>query len=231
MSSVFESQLQRGVTGIDVDYEEATAIKPRRILLVEDQPVFRDAFETLLRSSVNPTELVSVDSLAQLANRLSQCSQEISCGFIDLHLPDATDSQALLAVQEILPQVPLVVMTGYASDPLRRRCLGLGAFDLLNKNWDHATLVDRIKQIFDSIDENESGGLSHSGRGPVALTTLSPRQKEVMRLLLKGRSNKEISNELQITEGTVKTHVTRVLRVLRVTTRSEAIAQYSQLRI
>jgi len=52
-----------------------------------------------------------------------------------------------------------------------------------------------------------------------------------MRLLLTGKSNKEISSELEITEGTVKTHVTRVLRVLHVTTRSEAIAQFNQLRI
>jgi len=230
MSTVFGSQTQRNTAGLD-SFHESTVVEPCHILLIEDQPVFRDAFETLLRSAINPIDLVSVGSLAQLNECLVAGRNKFDCAFIDLHLPDATDSQALLAAQELLPQVPLVVMTGYASDPLRRRCLGLGAFDLLNKNWDHAMLVDRIKQIFDAISANEPDGPDQVVRGPVALATLSPRQKDVMRLLLTGKSNKEISSELEITEGTVKTHVTRVLRVLHVTTRSEAIAQFGQLRI
>ncbi len=202
-----------------------------RILLVEDQPVFRDAFETLLRSSVNPTELVSVGNLALLTERLKQDPENYDCVFLDLHLPDASDSQALLVTQELLPEVPLVVMTGYASEPLRRRCIGLGAFDLLNKNWDHATLVDRIKQIFESIQGPDVDETAQAVFPPFAASALSPRQKDVMRLLLRGMSNKEISRQLDIAEGTVKTHVTRVLRVLRVNSRSEAIARFGQLRI
>ena len=230
MPTVSGSQPQRSTAGLD-PICEAPKVRRRRILLIEDQPVFRDAFETLLRSSINPTELVSVGSLAQLNECLAAGISKFDCAFIDLHLPDATDSQALLAAQEQLPQVPLVVMTGYASDPLRRRCLGLGAFDLLNKNWDHATLVNRIKQIFESISADESVGPGQVIRAPVTLTMLSRRQKDVMRLLLTGKSNKEISTQLDIAEGTVKAHVTRVLRVLHVTSRSEAIAQFGQLRL
>jgi RNA polymerase sigma factor (sigma-70 family) len=231
MSTILGSHSQRSTAGLDAHHSASEASKPCRILLIEDQPVFRDAFETLLRSSVNPTELVSVGSLAELSELLASGTHIFECAFVDLHLPDATDSQALLAVQETMPDLPLVVMTGYASDPLRRRCLGLGAFDLLNKNWDHATLVDRIKQIFDSIASNDSDEANEALRGPVTLLSLSPRQRDVMSLLLQGKSNREISRQLEITEGTVKTHVTRVLRVLQVTTRSEAIAQYSQLRL
>jgi|GEM_PF-6197577 len=124
MPTVSGSQSQRCTPDLNTGYEAPTT-KPCRILLIEDQPVFRDAFETLLRSSVNPTELVSVGSLAQLNEWLASGDRNFDCVFIDLHLPDATDSQALLAAQEQLPHVPLVVMTGYASDPLRRRCLGL----------------------------------------------------------------------------------------------------------
>lgn len=231
MSTVFDTRAELTVPGFEKSVGGSVPSPACRILLVEDQPVFRDAFETLLRSSVNPTELVSVGNLALLTRHLENDPEQFDCVFLDLHLPDASDSQALLVTQELLPDVPLVVMTGYASGPLRRRCIGLGAFDLLNKNWDHATLVDRIKQIFDAIQSHDNDSSGEAVFAPLAASALSPRQKDVMRLLLRGKSNKEISRQLEIAEGTVKTHVTRVLRVLRVNSRSEAIAQFSQLRI
>lgn len=141
---------------------------------------------------------------------------------MDLRLPDKSGVEAIRTIRRSAPEARIVVLTTYEGDEDIHQALEAGAMGYLIKGMPHEVLIDALRKV-------------HAGRRflppPVtrALASrmpdgeLSAREKQVLALLVKGKSNREIADELAIKEATVKSHVSVILMRLDVADRTQAV--------
>lgn len=177
-------------------------------------------------------------SLAEACELLSQ-SSECDLAVLDLHLEDAQGRDTVQRFRETFPDVPILVFTADSSIANITMAFECGARGFLPKSASAAVVRNAIELVLSGhayIPEEAAQILGLPRLAPresirhdkVALE-LSPRQQQVFRLLLQGLPNKVIAARLNMAEGTAKTHLFAVYRLLGVRTRVEAILRASQL--
>ena len=119
--------------------------------------------------------------------------------------------------------MPVVVVSAQEDARLARRALGLGAMGYVPKSADPAVTEHALRLIMSGGRYLPSFAFSESDTAKPTPAGLTERQRDVLALICKGMSNKQIANELGLTEATVKGHLTTVFRVLKVNSRSQAI--------
>jgi DNA-binding NarL/FixJ family response regulator len=202
---------------------------PLRLLLVDDQSLFREALRTLL--SLQPgIEIVgeAADGRAALAR-----AQELRPDVIlmDLRMPvmDGIEATRRLVSAPRPPGTPaprIVVLTTFDDDADVLAALRAGAVGYLLKASSAEKLCGALRAAAQGNSVLEPALVAKLGAVPAApaplADPLSPRELDVLRLLAQGRSNKEIGSRLDLTEGTVKNHMTRVLEKLGALDRTQA---------
>lgn len=177
-------------------------------------------------------------SLAEACELLSQ-SPECDLAVLDLHLEDAQGRDTVQRFRESFPDVPILVFTADSSIANITMAFECGARGFLPKSASAAVVRSAIELVLSGrayIPEEAAQILGlprlaarESIRPDKASLELSPRQQQVFRLLLQGLPNKVIASRLNMAEGTAKTHLFAVYRMLGVRTRVEAILRASQL--
>ena len=146
---------------------------------------------------------------------------------MDLRLPDLSGTEAIRTIRVEFPQARIIALSTFAGDEEIHMALEAGALAYLVKTVQPEELVDTIRKA--------AAGQRHvppelaarlAARSP--RSHLSPRELEVIKLMIQGKRNREIALHLAITEGTVKIHVSNVLAKLGVTDRTEAVTQALQ---
>lgn len=146
---------------------------------------------------------------------------------MDLRLPDLSGTEAIRTIRAEFPQARIIALSTFAGDEEIHMALEAGALAYLVKTVQPEELVDTIRKA--------AAGQRHvppelaarlAARSP--RSHLSPRELEVIKLMIQGKRNREIARHLSITEGTVKIHVSNVLAKLGVTDRTEAVTQALQ---
>ena len=200
-----------------------------KFLHVDDHTLFRDGFSMLVAHAFPGFHLSQASHLAQALQILDE-QPDIRLVLLDLNLPDSRGLASLQRLREAAPDVMAVVLS---ADERRETVLGAidaGAFGFIPKS----TQVDVVRAALQKV-LNGSMYLPPSvveRREPEQSPPwhmLSPRQADVLRLLLQGRANKAISRELDMSESTVKTHLVAIFRKLGVNTRSEAMVAAARL--
>lgn len=142
------------------------------------------------------------------------------CLVLDLHMPgvDGLSLQELLARREI--ELPIIFLTGHANVPDAVRAMQGGAVDFMEKPFNSDRLLERVKQALQRDAANRArsrqDAVVHDRR-----KRLTPREAEVLDLILQGKASKVIAIELGISERTVELHRSRILRKLGVRSASE----------
>ncbi len=142
------------------------------------------------------------------------------CLVLDLHMPgvDGLGLQELLASREI--ELPIIFLTGHANVPDAVRAMQGGAVDFMEKPFNSDRLLERVKQALQRDAENRArsrqDAVVHARR-----KRLTPREAEILDLILQGKASKVIAIELGISERTVELHRSRILRKLGVRNASE----------
>ena len=146
---------------------------------------------------------------------------------MDLRLPDLSGTEAIRTIRAEFPQARIIALSTFAGDEEIHMALEAGALAYLVKTVQPQELVDTIRKA--------AAGQRHvppelaarlAARSP--RSHLSPRELDVLKLMIQGKRNREIALHLAITEGTVKIHVSNVLAKLGVTDRTEAVTQALQ---
>ncbi len=211
----------------------------RRILVCDDHPIVRDALSYCLKSIDADCEVGVCGSLRQVIERLS-LPGHWDLVLLDLVLPDAHGLEALIRVRGRFPDARVAVLSAVEDRASVDRAIHAGAVGFLPKSFDRGALVASLRELLGlpseavgSIAANDAGWSDGTGRGVdtspddtwihQALSGMSARQTQVLRLLLSGASNKEICRELGVSENTVKIHIGNVLRALRARNRTEAV--------
>ena len=214
----------------------------RAVLIADDDEYFRLALAALLRGPLGISKVVETGSLDEALGRLAEAPGGISLALFDLSMPGMEGPCTLSAVRECYPDVRVAVVSASQSRRDVLTSLETGVHGYIPKGFGPLELVRALKIIISGdifipaflADLPAAGGHQQSG-GPRNQATghgkpnenvvaMSPRQCEVLALLVKGYSNKEIASELSLGEGTVKVHVAAVLRNLGVSNRAGAAA-------
>jgi DNA-binding NarL/FixJ family response regulator len=216
-------------------------MNPIRIVLVDDQALFREGLKTLL--SVQPAFAVT----GEAANGEEAIQQVVSLRpdvvLMDLRMPVMDGVTATRRLHSLAPQVRIIVLTTFDDDESVFDGLRAGAVGYLLKDVSPAKLYEAIQAaargesiLQPSIAAKVIAEFSRLANqtpvpGGTLVEPLSEREIEVMHLVATGASNREIAASLVIAEGTVKNHLTNILRKLEVADRAQAVLKARQLGI
>ena len=189
-----------------------------RILLVDDHGLFSDALAGVLQAL--PAR-VTVSSATSCEAALEVLAREAAFDLVllDLGLPGLRGRAAFDAVRQRAGDAAIVIVTGVEPGPEALDLLRAGARGYVHKRTSSDELVRVLRFVLDGGTHIPQVVLTSTQRGEVSLT---PRQREVLALLAKGSSNKDIANALGISEATVRVHVSSVMRALDVENRTQA---------
>jgi DNA-binding NarL/FixJ family response regulator len=212
-----------------------------KILIVDDHQLIREGLRPVMRQIADAPGEVEVLEAGTFADglALARAHPDLELVLLDLHLPDVRGFEALDGFQASLPAVPVIVVSGADDATLVRHALEHGALGFIPKSSTSAVIVSAIRLVLSGgtylprqvmAAPAQTAKAAHPARGLEGLN-LTPRQAEVLRLLLAGKSNKLICRELDMAEGTVKNHLGAIFRALNVTTRVEAIVAAGKLGI
>jgi RNA polymerase sigma factor (sigma-70 family) len=181
------------------------------VFVVDDDPAMRQSLRWLIES-VN----VAVETYAAAQDFLAAYDpNRPGCLVLDVRMPGmgGLDLQAELARREI--EVPVIIITGYAEVPTAVRALKSGALDFIEKPFSDQLLLDRIQQ---AIASDRQARVRRHERAALAarVAQLTPREREVMQLVVAGSSNREIAAELGLSVKTVEVHRARVMEKMKV---------------
>jgi len=211
-----------------------------RVLLVDDQVLFREGLEILL-SVHKDIQIVGNASNGQEAVEVAaQVRPDVV--LMDVRMPVLDGVRATSLLKDVLPQSKVIVLTTFDDDEYIFDALRSGAVGYLLKDVDSAQLVEAIRAVArgESILEpsvaakviaefSRVSSMVPSVQMEQLVEPLSERELEILVLIARGASNKEIANQLYITEGTVKNHITHILSKLGVRDRTQAAIKAKEL--
>ena len=201
-----------------------------RVLIVDDHTLFRSGLKALLARQPGFEVVAEAADALEGIKRAKALKPDVI--LLDLHMPGLSGREAVKTLTEEVPESHIVMLTVSEDADDLIETLRLGASGYLLKNIDTQMLLDSIRRAAegDSVISAEMTsklvrGLQAGPRadpGHAERERLSPREREIMRFLAKGASNKEIARTLEVAESTVKIHVQHILRKLNLTSRVQA---------
>ncbi|MFO1111116.1 MAG: response regulator [Bradyrhizobium sp.] len=196
-----------------------------RIHVVDDDDSFRTAIERRLRLA--GYEVATYPSAQQLLDRLPDES-EPGCILLDVRIPGMSGPDLQGRLNELGSLLPIVFLTGYADTPTTVRTIKAGAEDFLTKPVESEQLLGAIERAlarYSSVRcERQKLDQMHS-----LVAGLTPREREVFGLVVRGKLNKQIAHELGTTERTVKAHRHQVMEKMKVQSLAELVAMAERL--
>jgi len=190
-----------------------------RILVVDDHPIMRFGIAAIINSTPDMETVAQAGSGEDAIELYEEYLPDIT--LMDLQLPGMSGVDAIRAIMSRHPDARFVVLTTYEGDEDIHQALEAGARSYIIKGMPQVALVSALRRV-------RTGGrflpspVSRALSSRTPNSDLSSREREVLKLIVKGRNNKDIAIELGITEATVKCHVGVILSRLNVSDRTQA---------
>jgi DNA-binding NarL/FixJ family response regulator len=190
-----------------------------RVLVVDDHPIMRFGIATIIDATPDMTTVAQAGSGEEAVELYEQHLPDIT--LMDLRLPGMSGVDAIRAIMARHRNAKFVVLTTYEGDEDIHQALEAGARSYIIKGMPHNALVSALRRV-------HAGGrflpppVSRALSSRTPNSDLSSREREVLKLIVNGRSNREIANDLGITESRVKCHVGVILLRLNVSDRTQA---------
>ncbi len=206
-------------------------------MIIDDHPLFRLALRQALGTIDCINELIEANNFTTAFNILTQ-TNNVSLVVLDLLLPDTKGYEALITLRRQCASLPIVIISSSEDPSVIQRCIAYGALGYLPKNLSLPEISQAViavlngdiwvpPEIQDRFRKLESDEESLIQR----ITSLTPTQLRVFMAIADGFLNKQIAYEFNISETTVKTHVSQILRKLNVNTRTQAVLLAQKLKI
>ena len=212
-----------------------------KVLLVDDHHLVRAGMRPLVEkladgAAVSVFEAASFEQAVALADT----HPDLDLALLDLRLPDVVGFAALCDLQERHPGLPIVVVSGEDDPALMREAIEHGALGFIPKSSNPDVILGALRLVLagGTYLPRQIMAAPAKPRAPAAPAPavpqgldLTPRQLDVLRLVIAGKPNKVICRELDLAEGTVKSHIAAAFRALGVSSRVQAVLAASRLGI
>ncbi len=209
-----------------------------KIIIADDHPLFRAALRQAVTQAIAGVEIVEADSLAAVQEAVVQHS-DADLVLLDLHMPGTNGFTGLIFLRGQNPGLPVVVVSGSEEVSVMKRAMDFGASGFIPKSAPLETISEAIVAVLEGeewlpqeIHEDQPEDVSVEERKfAEALASLTPQQFRVLTMLTEGLLNKQIAYELNVSEATIKAHVTAILRKLGVHSRTQAVIAAQRLSV
>lgn len=183
-----------------------------RIFVIDDHPLMREAIAMLVRRLSPSSTVTELDRMAVIGPAVkAQGVPDLFC--LDLKLPDTHGVSGIRELKQLYPDVPIVVLSASPARDYEDLAIEAGAALYIEKSAGATEIGSELRGFLSEITDEDP---------PQPIEKLSKRQKQLLVLLDKGLSNRDIAEALEISEHTVKVHLWRLFRRLNVKSRSQA---------
>lgn len=193
-----------------------------RIVICDDHPVVREGLTSVLGRRSDLKIVASVGSVSELLSVARRSSFDVV--LLDLELPDGSGLIAIDRLARVAPGARVVMFTVHETEETVAAALNAGAKGYVQKGAPADEIAAAIRDVYAGRMHLQAQVAARAMSGRRGRSDLSARQREVLRLIAGGRSNKQIAASLDITERTVKFHVTAIMNKLGVDNRAHAAA-------
>ncbi len=204
-----------------------------RVLVADDHPLFRGAMRQAVAAAIAQPDIQEAGSFDDVTRCLAGGPVDII--LLDLNMPGMQGFSGLAYLRASHPESPILIVSGTDSAQVVRRCMEFGASGFLPKREDIETMRDAIRAVLaggvwtpvdydpNQPEDRETAELLRR------LASLTPQQVRVLMMLSEGKLNKQIAYELDVSEATVKAHVSAILTKLDVDSRTQAVIAASRI--
>ncbi|MBI4754605.1 MAG: response regulator transcription factor [Betaproteobacteria bacterium] len=211
-----------------------------KILVLDDHPLICAGLTLVLGGLYPGTEVLAAAEGRECLEYIAS-EPRIALVLLDIKLPGSDGISLMARMRELRPDLPVVILTASDDPATVQRAIDAGAAGFITKNVPNSQLIDALRRVLEgevhlpasvlsTAPPLTTAGGSALGRAREAHELhLSPRQMEVLTLLVQGLSNKAICRTLGMADGTVKTHIAAIMRTLDVSTRTQVVYELSRL--
>ena len=192
-----------------------------RVLCVDDHPLLREGIAAIISNQPDMLLLAQASTGCEAIQKYREHQPDVT--LMDLRLPDMSGIDSLIAIRAEFPDARIIIVTTYEGDVEIQRALGAGARGYMLKSMPPRDLVEGIRGVHAGkkrIPQEVANQVAeHLGE-----ETLSEREVEVLRRVAGGNRNRDIAEQLFISEETVKVHVKHIMEKLYASDRTQAVA-------
>lgn len=200
-----------------------------KILVVDDHLVMLEGLSALLRQEGPQTVIVQASSAAEALAAVEQHA-DLDIVVLDLLMPGTSGLSTISEIGRARPELPVIVLSSSEDPRDVRNALSQGALGYVPKSASQTTLLSAIRLVMSgelyipSLMLNQAGAAKSAADRSMARALLTPRQIDVLRRISESLPNKTIAYEMDLSEKTVKAHITAIFRALNVVNRTQAAA-------
>jgi DNA-binding NarL/FixJ family response regulator len=201
-----------------------------KILVVDDHPLIQQALAQSLPHLHGMLEVIAAVDREETVTALAR-HPDCALVLLDLTLPGAHGLDLLVQLRRDFPALPVVVLSATHDRATVGSAMAAGARGYIAKTSTPIELLDAVRTVLAggrSVTTDFAPAIASLGGVPGTSLGLTHRQADVLRLLIQGKPNKLICRDLRLSEGTVKVHVSAILKALNVRSRAQAIAELSR---
>lgn len=209
----------------------------QHIIIADDHPLFRAALRQAVNQAVPDALAVEVESIKALQDAVD-AHPDADLVLLDLNMPGAHGFSGLVFMRGQYPGLPVVVVSGSEELQVMRRSIDYGASGFIPKSAPLPTITQAIQDVLggdvwlpegvaERIERLQGDTTDFSEK----LASLTPQQFRVLGMLAEGLLNKQIAYDLDVSEATIKAHITAVFRKLGVRNRTQAVIAIQQMEI
>lgn len=198
------------------------------ILIADDHPLFREALKYIVASAIPGAEMREAVNYQETKSLLDESKFDLI--FLDLNMPDSNGLTDLALLKKLHPHTPIVVVSAHEEPNIVLTCIEFNASGYIVKSSSPTEIKLAIKKILagetyhpswiDLHREKESQATSFASD---KVDTLTPSQLRVLMEIGKGKLNKQIAFDLDVSEATIKAHITSMFKKLKINNRTQAV--------
>lgn len=214
-----------------------------KFLVADDHELFLKGLELILIGKFSKAQIVLAHNYNEVFDRISK-ENDFDVILTDLAMPGDVWSNAIQKIHEKVPETPIIILSAIFDKEIVQKTIEIGVSGYLSKTSSHMEILEALDLVLSGgvylptdflhtqqleNDKLLKGLLEATTTNKTSDKHLTPRQKAVLECVSLGKSNKQIAYELGLTEGTVKLHITAILKILGVYNRTAAVIEAVKL--